>query len=179
MEEKGFRTFSLEAGWSAGLRLNDHVLHGTGEPQQILAEELEPTPWYVQEYVDLVTWMRAHNKRDPDDPVQFMGNDVDFLNLGGAVFDPVSSYVAQHHPDRLDELTELYEPINPIENGFEYIQRPLKERTAERRRRPTCPGDHRRPGRPGRTGTRVGDPAGSRHRSDRHPHPDRIPQDPG
>jgi len=50
VEEKGFRTFALEGSWSTGLRLNDYVLYGKGDPRRIMSEEFQ------SEYV----WWKQH-----------------------------------------------------------------------------------------------------------------------
>lgn len=41
VEHQGFTTYALEANWSAGLRLNDHVLYGKGDPRTIMREEFQ------------------------------------------------------------------------------------------------------------------------------------------
>jgi erythromycin esterase len=73
VEEKGFRSFSLELPWSSGVRLNEYVLHGKGDLKDIAREEFQGAYriWNNQDYLGLVAWMRAFNLRHPDDPVRF------------------------------------------------------------------------------------------------------------
>ena len=63
VEEKGFRSFALEGSWSSGLRLNDYVLHGKGDPRRIMREEFQDiySWWNNTDYLNLLTWMRSYN----------------------------------------------------------------------------------------------------------------------
>ncbi|WP_327357257.1 erythromycin esterase family protein [Streptomyces sp. NBC_01304] len=134
VEEKGFTMFALEANWSAGLRLNDYVLHGKGNPKQIMREEFQESYliWNVREYLDLVTWMRSYNIEHPDpaDQVQFMGDDMAYA--GPALFDSVLEYVGAHHPRLKPEFERLYRASRPTTGVRDWIKaymvRPLPER---------------------------------------------------
>ncbi|MER6995989.1 erythromycin esterase family protein [Streptomyces sp. NPDC000410] len=132
VERKGFTTFALEANWSAGLRLDDFVLHGKGDPRQIMREEFQNSyaMWDTQEYLDLVNWMRQHNLRHPGHPVRFMGNDVG--HAGPALFDRVTAYVGTHYPELSPRVTALYRASRPTggvdESMDAYLQKPLPER---------------------------------------------------
>ncbi|MGW0759615.1 erythromycin esterase family protein [Streptomyces sp. NPDC002814] len=93
VEEKGFRTFALEAPWSTGLRLDAYVRHGKGDPRRIMREEFQRDYlwWNNTAYLRLVEWMRAHNVRHPGDPVRFIGFLRETLGAGyvsvGVTFD--------------------------------------------------------------------------------------------
>ncbi|MGA5561317.1 erythromycin esterase family protein [Streptomyces platensis] len=134
VEEKGFRSFALEGSWSTGLRLNDYVLHGKGDPRQIMREEFQSNYswWNNTDYLKLLTWMRSYNSRHPDDPVQFMGDDFGYAGPG--LYDRVTGYVAKTHPALLPRFAELYRGLRPTTtvdahiNG--YLERPLAERKA-------------------------------------------------
>ncbi|MER5555222.1 erythromycin esterase family protein [Streptomyces sp. NPDC002793] len=132
VEEKGFTTFALEAPWSTGLVLNDYVLHGNGDPEQIMRKEFQSSYriWNTREYLDLLKWMRAHNVRHPGRPVQFMGNDNGYA--GPELFDAVTDYVSAHHPELLPEFRRLYDGFRPTksveETVYENMTRPLAER---------------------------------------------------
>jgi erythromycin esterase len=78
VEEQGFRTFALEAPWSTGLRLDDYVLRGEGDPRQIMRDEFQRDYlwWNNTDHLRLLEWMRAYNVRHSDDPVRFMGDDI-------------------------------------------------------------------------------------------------------
>lgn len=128
VEEKGFRSFSLETGWGGGLRLNDYVLHGKGDLQKIMDEEFQGLYawWNNTDYRDLLLWMRAYNRQHPQDPVQFTGNDFGFA--GPQLYDRITSYVAANRPSLLPRLTELYRGLRPTTSASEhtdtYMQQP-------------------------------------------------------
>ncbi|MFD9334485.1 erythromycin esterase family protein [Streptomyces sp. NPDC060028] len=132
VEEQGFRSFALEGSWSTGLRLNDYVLSGTGDPEQIMREEFQSSYvfWNTTEYLDLLHWMRAYNIQHPGDPVQFMGDDFGYA--GPELYDKVTAYVAKAHPALLPRFTELYRGLRPETTPeahmAAYPQRPLAER---------------------------------------------------
>ncbi|GAA3848736.1 erythromycin esterase family protein [Streptomyces sedi] len=132
VEEKGFRTFSLELPWSSGVRLNEYVVEGKGDLDEIAGEEFLGTyrAWNNQDYRDLLTWMRNHNRRHPEDPVRFMGNDMGYA--GPELYERVVDHVARAHPELLDEVTELYRGLPPTTDagtyGEEYLALPLDER---------------------------------------------------
>ncbi|MDH6565708.1 erythromycin esterase-like protein [Streptomyces sp. SAI-117] len=132
VEEKGFRSFSLELPWSSGVRLNEYVLGGKGELRDIAREEFQGSYriWNNQDYLDLVEWMRGYNLRHPDDPVQFMGDDMGYA--GPELYERVTAYVARRYPRLLDRVTELYRGLAPATDagtyGEEYFELPLAER---------------------------------------------------
>ncbi|MEU5954309.1 erythromycin esterase family protein [Streptomyces sp. NPDC047525] len=68
VEEHGFRSLVLEGDDPARLGLDAYVLTGAGDPEAVLAEA-RPF-WRTGESLDVLHWMRAHNERNPHDPVQ-------------------------------------------------------------------------------------------------------------
>lgn len=135
VEEKGFRTFALEAPWSTGLRLNDYVLYGRGDPRRIMREEFQRDYrwWNTTEYLRLVEWMRAYNVRHPGDPVRFMGDDIAWT--GPEVYDAVEGHVAGTHPELGARLAELYRGLRPTVSTGAYIEQYLTLPYAERKER--------------------------------------------
>ncbi|MEW2579263.1 erythromycin esterase family protein [Streptomyces syringium] len=135
VEEKGFTAFALEANWSAGLRLDDYVLHGRGDARQILREEFQNTYRFfaTREYLDLIEWMRAYNTKHTK-KVRFVGDDVGYAGTG--LFDRVTGYVRRHHPDLLPRFTELYRAQRPapgtsVNDGMNALAgQPLERRRA-------------------------------------------------
>lgn len=130
VQEKGFTTFALETSWTSGLRLNDHVRHGIGDPHAIMDEEFGggAWPWGVHEYIDLVSWMRAYNLRHPSRPVQFMGNDLAHPRIPAALFARVTGYVARHHPALGPRLGALYRELRAYTTTAAFIALPQPER---------------------------------------------------
>ncbi|GCB51561.1 erythromycin esterase family protein [Streptomyces sp. NL15-2K] len=138
VEEKGFRSFVLEANWSAGLRLDDYLLTGRGDPARIMSEEFQNAYLLLhsQDYLDMFRWMRAYNIAHPDDPLRFAGNDNAYA--GPELYDRVVGHVRRAHPDLLPAVTELYRGLRPTLPVGEWMRAattaPLDERRARAER---------------------------------------------
>ncbi|MCB5906998.1 erythromycin esterase family protein [Streptomyces pinistramenti] len=128
VERKGFTTFALEISWSAGLRIDDYLQHGDGDARQVVHETMAGSPWDREEFVTLVQWMRDHNRRHPDRPVHFMGDDIGAPKLDEPVFDAVTDYVRRTHPQSLPRLNKLLTGLRPLDDAIGYLKRPLAER---------------------------------------------------
>ncbi|MET7800734.1 erythromycin esterase family protein [Streptomyces decoyicus] len=133
VENKGFRAFAMETSWSSGLRIDEYLLSGEGDPRQIMREEFQDTYawWNTEEYLALVEWMRAYNIRHPHDPLRFVGDD--FAYAGPELYDKVLAYVAQAHPALLPRFTELYRGLRPNTTAGTYMKEYLTRPPAERR----------------------------------------------
>ncbi|WP_281900362.1 erythromycin esterase family protein [Phytohabitans aurantiacus] len=133
VEEKGFTTFALETGWSGGIRLNEYVLYGKGDPDQIMREEFQGAYqfWRTTEYRELIAWMRDYNARYGP-RLQFMGNDLGYA--GPELFDRVTGYVREHHPSLLPQFQDAYRDVRPATDAgtwmATYPGRPLAQRQA-------------------------------------------------
>jgi erythromycin esterase len=133
VEEKGFTTFSLETGWSGGVRLNEYVVHGRGDLDQIMQEEFQGSYrfWRTTEYRDFIEWMRDYNSRHATQ-VQFMGNDVGYA--GPELFDRVTGYVRAHHPTLSAQFMEAYRDLRPATDAgtwmSTYPELPMAQRQA-------------------------------------------------
>ncbi|MFJ4689109.1 erythromycin esterase family protein [Streptomyces sp. NPDC088789] len=132
VERRGFRTFALEASWSTGMRLNDYVLHGKGDPRRIMGEEFQRDYlwWNNTDYQRLIDWMRSYNLRHPDDPVRFMGDDIAWS--GPELYDAVTGHVTGAHPELADRLAGLYRGLRPAVPTGAYIEQYLAKPHAER-----------------------------------------------
>ncbi|MFD3942120.1 erythromycin esterase family protein [Streptomyces sp. NPDC058579] len=128
VEKRGFTTFALEMSWSAGLRIDEYLQGGPGDPRGIARETLAGSPWERSEFVSLIGWMRAYNDRHPDHRVHFMGDDLGAPKLGDHVFERVLSSVRTTRPEALPRLTELYAGLRPFDDIFGYLRKPVAER---------------------------------------------------
>ncbi|WBQ03427.1 erythromycin esterase family protein [Kribbella sp. CA-293567] len=131
--EKGFTTFALEASWSTGLALDRYVTTGVGEPREIMRREFQASYrlWNIQEYLDLIEWMRQYNKHHPR-KLHFIGDDLGYV--GPEVIDRVTGHVARTRPQLLPEITRLYAGIRSTAEvapwTSAYLARSLAERVA-------------------------------------------------
>ncbi|MDT0391349.1 erythromycin esterase family protein [Streptomyces dubilierae] len=134
VERRGFRTFALETAWSTGVRLDDYVVHGKGDPERIMREDLQYTYALnpTAENLALVRWMREYNRRRPHDPVRFMGDDWGYT--GPELYDRVTDWVARVRPRHAPRFEALYRGLRPaVPSGAyqrAYLARPLAERRA-------------------------------------------------
>ncbi|WP_432196246.1 erythromycin esterase family protein [Streptomyces sp. bgisy027] len=141
VREKGFRTFALETPWSTGLRLNDYVLYGKGDPRRVMREEFQRDYlwWNNTDSLRLVEWMRAYNVRHPDDPVRFIGDDIAWT--GPELYDAVEDHTSRAHPGLGARLAELYRGLRPTVQTGEYIERYMNLPYAERKDRAARTGE--------------------------------------
>ncbi|MFF5970548.1 erythromycin esterase family protein [Streptomyces sp. NPDC012769] len=130
VEERGFTTFALEMSWSAGLRIDEYLQGGPGDPRRIAEATLAGSPWEREEFVSLIGWMREHNRRRPGHRVHFMGDDLGAPKLGDHIFERVLSSVREIRPEALPRLTELYAGLRPFDDMFAYLREPLAQREA-------------------------------------------------
>ncbi|MFD3335973.1 erythromycin esterase family protein [Streptomyces sp. NPDC058700] len=114
--------------WSAGLRIDEYVQGGPGDPRTIAKETLAGSPWEREEFVSLIAWLREHNRRHPDHRVHFMGDDIGAPELGDHIFERVVSSVGKTRPEVLPRLTELYGGLRPFDDIFGYLRKPVAER---------------------------------------------------
>ncbi|CAM5603248.1 erythromycin esterase family protein [Streptomyces tanashiensis] len=134
VEEKGFRTFALEAAWSSGLRIDAYLTRGEGDLKQIMDEEFQGTYrwWNNAEYRDLLQWARSYNIQHPGDPVRFVGDDNGFA--GPQLYDKVNTFAAASSPELAAQITELYQGLRPTISAETYVNdyfaKPLAERKA-------------------------------------------------
>jgi erythromycin esterase len=94
--EMGFTHFSIEANMPEAYRINEYVLTGQGDPEE-LVEGMGFWTWNTQELLDMVLWMRAYNASGQG-PVQFTGFDAQVAagaadNLRGFLADADPSYL--------------------------------------------------------------------------------------
>ncbi|MFF6813271.1 erythromycin esterase family protein [Streptomyces sp. NPDC012403] len=135
VERKGFRTFSLELPWSSGVRVDEYVLYGKGDLDRIAREEFQGSYriWNNADYLDLIEWMRAHNRHHPTDPVRFAGNDMGYA--GPELYRRVTDHVARAHPHLKARVAALYDGLAPATDAATYMERYLELPLPERKKR--------------------------------------------
>ncbi len=81
VEEMGFTTFAMEAGYSQVDLINAYIQTGDGDPA-LLLKGLNYWVWDTQEVLDMIQWMRSYNA-DPAHAgkINFYGFDMQFEQL--------------------------------------------------------------------------------------------------
>ncbi len=85
VENAGYKIFGLEAGFSEALKINQYVLYGEGSAKEGL-KYLNYGVWQIEEFVDLIEWMREYNKeKSLVERVKFYGFDCQ-MSKGGVEY---------------------------------------------------------------------------------------------
>ncbi|HDR7892383.1 erythromycin esterase family protein [Bacillus toyonensis] len=114
--EMGFTNFTMEEDWGNGLKLNEYIQTGKGNPREFL-NLLYPT----DEIIAMIEWMKDYNA-DPSNKkkIQFIGLDLKELDQG--CFNKVIDYVRLHRPDLLAEVEENYKELSAFNGSvLEYM----------------------------------------------------------
>ncbi|MFI5710130.1 erythromycin esterase family protein [Kribbella sp. NPDC051620] len=131
VEQKGFTTFALETAWSTGLDLDRYIVSGVGDPREIMRRDFQASYkfWNVQEYLDLIEWMRSYN-RTHSRKLHFVGDDLGYASP--ALLDRVIDYAGKTSPARLPEIKSLYSGIRSDAEyeawAAAYLAKPLADR---------------------------------------------------
>ena len=83
VEEMNFTTFALEASLPYSNRINDYILNGNGNIEEIMANMPAWFLWDTQEMKNILNWLYEHNKgRNTENKVNFYGIDIVAPNNG-------------------------------------------------------------------------------------------------
>jgi len=111
--EMGFTNFTMEEDWGNGLKLNEYIQTGKGNPREFL-NFLYPT----DEIIAMIEWMKDYNA-DPSNKkkIQFIG--LDLKSMDQSVFNKVIEYVKQHRPDLRAEVEENYKDLSSFTGSIQ------------------------------------------------------------
>jgi erythromycin esterase-like protein len=110
--EMGFTIFSIEANMPEAYRLNDYVLNGAGDPEQLIHGMYFWT-WDTREVLDMVLWMREFNKSGKG-RVQFTGFDMQTPDVAAGV---VRDFVAANEPDYAPKVGSAIDGLKKASAG--------------------------------------------------------------
>ncbi|PGE56541.1 erythromycin esterase [Bacillus wiedmannii] len=111
--EMGFTNFTMEEDWGNGLKLNEYIQTGKGNPREFL-NLLYPT----DEIIAMIDWMKDYNANPSNKKkIQFIGLDLKELDQG--CFNKVIDYVRLHRPDLLAEVEENYKELSAFNGGLQ------------------------------------------------------------
>jgi erythromycin esterase len=105
--EMGFTVFAIEASTPEAFRLNDYVLHGKGDPKELIRGMYFWT-WNTQEVLDMVLWMRAFNESGKG-RIEFLGFDMQEPKVAA---ENVRSFVAKSDPGFTESLIRAYAKLD-------------------------------------------------------------------
>ncbi len=111
-KQMGFTIFSIEANMPEAYRLNEFVLHGSGDPK-LLLQGLRFWTWNTQEVLDLILWMREFNKSGQG-RIEFSGFDMQSPELPVQI---VRSFVAKQDSNYLPTLDRTYAAVPYVEQA--------------------------------------------------------------
>ncbi len=101
--EMGFTIFSIEANMPEAYQLNEFVLHGRGDPEELINGMYFWT-WNTEEVRDMVVWMRDFN-RSGQGRIEFTGFDMQTPDVAmRIVLDLLENVDAERHA----QVKELY-----------------------------------------------------------------------
>lgn len=111
--EMGFTNFTMEEDWGNGLKLNEYIQTGKGNPREFL-KLLYPT----DEIIAMIEWMKDYNA-DPSNKkkIQFIG--LDLKTMDQSVLNKVIDYVKQHRPDLRAEVEENYKDLSSFTGSIQ------------------------------------------------------------
>jgi len=125
--ELGFTIFGIEASYPECLRVNDYVLHGTGNPAEALASQRFWT-WDTEEVLALIEWMRAWNGTHARQ-VKFYGFDMQFPTEAAL---GVLDYLERVAPDLATASQEALWPLSDDASAHRFHLLPEATREAAR-----------------------------------------------
>lgn len=101
--QMGFTVFAIEANMPEAYRVNDFVLHGHGDPKQLLKGMYFWT-WDTQEVLDMILWMREFNQSGKGH-IEFTGFDMQTPTVA---MDVVRKFVERYDPPYLETVNRTY-----------------------------------------------------------------------
>lgn len=120
---KGFTIFSIEANMPEAYRLNDYVLHGIGDPRELIKGMYFWT-WNTQEVLAMVEWMRQFNESGRGH-LEFTGFDMQFPSVPAEI---VRKFVAVNDSEYSVQLEQILQNVSGI---AEDTARDLQTRNAD------------------------------------------------
>ncbi|HHY18222.1 MAG TPA: erythromycin esterase family protein [Firmicutes bacterium] len=112
VKQEGFTVFAIEASSVACAKINEYVLYGQGERDQVLAGQGFWT-WDTEEVSEMIEWMRQYNLKQPEyRKVRFYGYDVQNV---GIAFDVISDYVSRVAPEYSQMVDETLIPVRELQ----------------------------------------------------------------
>jgi erythromycin esterase-like protein len=110
--QMGFSIFSIEANMPEAYRLNDYVLHGVGNPKQ-LVKGMGFWTWDTEEVLNMLLWMREFNQSGKG-RVEFTGFD---MQTPSESMNIVETFVMTQDPQYSTTVLPLYQDVMRMAGG--------------------------------------------------------------
>lgn len=128
VREEGFTTLAMEASESAARAVDAYVRHGVSDPARLVAR-LGFWTWRTQEMVDLVAWLRAHNRGLPEERrVRFVGVDP---QRGADSVEAITAFLRAFAPEREEDAGALEVLVHARPGSHPDPEQALRRRTEE------------------------------------------------
>ena len=125
VERSGFRVFAIEANQLVTERINRYVLGGPGDADSVMSVMFRV--WNTEEMRALIEWMREYNRTHADDPVEFIGYD---MQDPSAPIDSLRAFLVRWDPDLGAVVGHLLSPYREAWRAADY---PYDEEPVRRR----------------------------------------------
>ena len=120
VREMGFRNFAVEANFTEALALNDYVMFGIGDPQELL-DGLYFWTLNTKEVLDMIYWMRNYNKNKKyEDKLKFYGFDMQVPTIASRELQKYFRQVDTPFAEQVGEYFSLIEALPEIEDSVIY-----------------------------------------------------------
>ncbi len=100
VENHGYRIFAFESDMGESWYVNQYILHGIGDLDDIMRNKMLFWTWRTKEVKELLQWMRKYNVEN-DEKIYFVGIDCQILLFQTEI---ILSYITQYLPDYLDQV---------------------------------------------------------------------------
>lgn len=80
VSQYGYNAFILEAEYIPCVKINEYILTGKGDPEQLLFD-VRFWAWIHQDFLELLIWLKDYNQFNPSKPVQFFGMDSQYAKM--------------------------------------------------------------------------------------------------
>lgn len=106
--EMGFTVFGIESSYAACEKINEYVLYGRGNRDEVLAGQ-GFWQWDTEEIAEMIEWMRQYNKLvSQGKKVKFYGFDFQANDLA---IETVLTYLKKVAPERVDSAASALRPL--------------------------------------------------------------------
>lgn len=114
VKELGVRIFGIEGNMLTVQNVNKYILGGTGTAKASMRGIF--MVWYNEEVLNMIEWVRNYNDQHPNDPVEFVGYDMQDLK---APMDSLYGFLEKKSPELLRPIASLLADLK--ENGNNYF----------------------------------------------------------